>query len=49
MKESKYLEKRLYKDAHYYLKRKYNIAKRSFNSPIILEDIMKTPNIRENP
>ena len=40
-KESRYLEKRLYKDAHYYLKRKYDIASRSFNSPITLEDVMK--------
>lgn len=40
-KESEYLEKRLYKNAHYYLSRKYNIAQRSFNSPITLEDVMK--------
>ena len=40
-KESRYLEKRLYKDANYYLKRKYDIASRSFNSPITLEDVMK--------
>lgn len=39
-KESEYLEKRLYKNASVYLDRKYQIAKRSFNSPIILEDIM---------
>jgi hypothetical protein len=41
-KESEYLEKRLYKNANTYLDRKYNIAKRSFNSPITLEDVMKT-------
>lgn len=40
-KESRYLEKRLYKDANYYLKRKYDIASRSFNSPLTLEDVMK--------
>lgn len=40
-KESRYLEKRLYKNANYYLKRKYDIASRSFNSPITLEDVMK--------
>lgn len=39
--ESEYLEKRLYKNANVYLDRKYNIAKRSFNSPITLEDVMK--------
>lgn len=39
--ESEYLEKRLYKNAHVYLDRKYNIAKRSFHSPITLEDVMK--------
>lgn len=48
-KESTYLEKLLYKNAHYYLQRKYEIAKRSFNSPITLEDVMKTQNIKENP
>ena len=37
--ESIYLEKRLYKDAVVYLERKYNIAKRSFNSPLTLEDV----------
>lgn len=47
--ESKYLEKRLYKNAHYFLNRKYEIAKRSFNSPITLEDVMKTQNIKGNP
>lgn len=40
-KASHYLEKRLYKNARYYLKRKYDIASRSFNSPITLEDVMK--------
>ena len=39
--ESEYLEKRLYKNACVYLDRKYNIAKRSFHSPITLEDVMK--------
>lgn len=38
-KESHYLEQRLYQNAHYYLDRKYQIASRSFNSPIILENI----------
>ena len=37
--ESRYLEKVLYKDAPVYLNRKYEIAKRSFNSPITLEDV----------
>ena len=37
--QSRYLEKRLYKNAHYYLKRKYDIASRSFNSPLTLEDV----------
>lgn len=37
--ESKYLEKLLYKDAKIYLDRKYNIAQRSFNSPLTLEDV----------
>lgn len=49
VQESRYLEKRLYKNAHYYLNRKYEIAKRSFDSPITLEDVMKTSNIKENP
>ena len=40
-KESTYLEKTLYQDAKYYLDRKYEIAKRSFNSPITLEEVMK--------
>lgn len=39
--ESRYLEKRLYKDASIFLQRKYDIAARSFNSPITLEDVMK--------
>lgn len=38
---SRYLEKRLYKDAHYFLNRKYEIAQRSFNSPLTLEDVRK--------
>lgn len=37
--ESRYLEKRLYKNAVVYLERKYNIAKRSFNSPLTLGDV----------
>lgn len=41
MRESRYLEKRLYKNANYYLQRKYDIAQRSFISPITLEDVMK--------
>ena len=40
-KESEYLEKRLYKNAKYYLDRKYEIASRSFNSPLTLEDVME--------
>lgn len=36
---SEYLEKRLYKNANYYLDRKYEIASRSFNSPLTLEDV----------
>lgn len=36
---SEYLEKRLYKNASYYLDRKYEIAQRSFNSPLTLEDV----------
>ena len=40
-RESIYLEKRLYKNANYYLDRKFEIASRSFNSPITLEDVMK--------
>jgi hypothetical protein len=40
-KESTYLEKTLYQDAKCYLDRKYEIAKRSFNSPITLEEVMK--------
>ena len=38
-KESTYLEKRLYKESKVYLLRKYNIASRSFNSPLTLEDV----------
>lgn len=38
-KESEYLEKRLYSKATVYLQRKYNIALRSFNSPLTLEDV----------
>lgn len=37
--ESIYLEKRLYKNAVVYLERKYNIAKRSFISPLTLGDV----------
>lgn len=47
--ETTYLEKRLYKNAHYYLKRKYEIAKRSFNSPITLEDVMKNSEYQGKP
>lgn len=36
---SEYLEKRLYKNANYYLDRKYEIAQRSFNSPLTLKDV----------
>lgn len=49
VRPSRYLEKRLYKNASIYLNRKYNIAKRSFDSPITLEDVMIIPNIRGNP
>lgn len=38
-KQSEYLEKRLYSNANYYLQRKYDIATRSFNSPLTLEDV----------
>lgn len=38
-KESEYLEKRLYKNAIVYLQRKHDIAKRSFDSPLTLEDV----------
>lgn len=38
-KESEYLEKRLYSNAEVYLQRKYDIASRSFNSPLTLEDV----------
>lgn len=40
---SKYLEKRLYKNAKYYLQRKYEIAQRSFNCPLTLENVMENP------
>lgn len=39
--ESRYLEKRLYKNAKVYLQRKYDIAVRSFNCPLTLEDVRK--------
>lgn len=42
-KESEYLEKRLYQNAEYYLLRKYEIAQRSFNSPLTLEDVKENP------
>lgn len=48
-KESTYLEKRLYKNAEYYLDRKFQIAKRSFNSPITLEDVMKNSEYQGKP
>ena len=47
--ESHYLEKRLYANANYYLKRKYDIASRSFNSPITLEDVMKNSEYQGKP
>lgn len=48
--ESEYLEKRLYKNAHYYLERKYKIAQRSFNSPLTLEDVrIKNPEYQGKP
>ena len=48
--ESEYLEKLLYKDATCYLDRKYQIAQRSFNSPLTLEDVMeKSFKLRESP
>ena len=37
--QSEYLEKVLYKDSKYHLDRKYQIAQRSFNSPLTLEDV----------
>ena len=40
---SEYLEKRLYKNANYYLDRKYEIAQRSFNSPLTLKDVQENP------
>lgn len=39
--ESEYLEKRLYKNATCFLPRKREIAQRSFNSPLTLEDVRK--------
>ena len=33
----------------YYLERKYEIAKRSFNSPITLEDVMKNSEYQGKP
>ena len=38
-KESRYITTRLYKNASIYLNRKYELAKRYFNSPITLEDV----------
>jgi len=50
LKESEYLEKRLYANAITYLDRKYNIARRSFNSPLTLEDVKeKCFKLRERP
>lgn len=40
---SEYLEKRLYKNANYYLDRKYEVASRSFNSPLTLKDVKENP------
>lgn len=37
--DSEKIERRLYENAEVYLDRKYQIAKRSFNSPFISEDI----------
>ena len=48
-KESTYLEKRLYKNAEYALQRKFLIAKRSFDSPITLEDVMKNSEYQGKP
>ena len=48
-KESHYLEKRLYANANYYLKRKYNIASRSFNSPLTLEDVKENSEYQGKP
>lgn len=38
---SEYLEKRLYKNANYFLSRKYEIASRSFNSPLTLKEVQE--------
>lgn len=49
-KQSEYLEKRLYSQATIYLQRKYNIAKRSFKSPLTLEDVrIKNSEYQGNP
>lgn len=48
-KESHYLEKRLYANANYYLKRKYDIASRSFNSPLTLEDVKENSEYQGKP
>ena len=47
--ESHYLEKRLYANANYYLKRKYDIASRSFNSPLTLEDVKENSEYQGKP
>ena len=44
-----YLEKRLYANANYYLKRKYDIASRSFNSPLTLEDVKENSEYQGKP
>lgn len=50
VKQSEYLEKRLYKNAIVYLSRKYNIALRSFNSPLTLGDVrLKNSEYQGNP
>ena len=48
-KESHYLERRLYANANYYLKRKYDIASRSFNSPLTLEDVKENSEYQGKP
>lgn len=48
-KESHYLEKRLYANANYYLKRKYDIASRSFNSPLTLQDVKENSEYQGKP
>ena len=48
-KESHYLEKRLYANANYYLKRKYDIASRSFNSPLTLENVKENSEYQGKP